>query len=244
MASPLKQFAIKPIIPVEVAGYDISFTNASLWMVITVVSSVLFFMVATSKRKIVPGPFQAFAENLLEVASNVVSDNVGKGGKPFFPFVFCLFIFVLFGNLLGLVPGAFTFTSHLAVTGAMAFIIFITITLIGIFKHGLRFFTLFFPSGAPIVSAPVLVPIEIVSYLSRPVSLGVRLFANMVAGHVLLKVIGGFVVSLGAFFVIPGVVPFVALIAVTILEIMVAVIQAYVFAILTCVYLHDALHLH
>lgn len=244
MASPLKQFDIKPYIHVEVAGYDLSFTNSSLWMVITVVSSVLFFMIATSKRKIVPGPFQAFAENLLEVASNVVTDNVGKGGKPFFPFVFCLFIFILFGNLLGLVPKAFTFTSHIAVTGAMAVIIFTTITFIGIFKHGFKFFTLFFPSGAPILSAPVLIPIEIVSYVSRPVSLGVRLFANMVAGHVLLKVIGGFVVSLGTFYVLPGLIPFAGLIAVTVLEIMVAVIQAYVFAILTCVYLHDALYLH
>ncbi len=244
MASPLEQFAIKHHLPIEVADYNISFTNSSLWMVITVVASVLFFMIATSKRKIVPGPFQAFAENLLEVARNVVLDNVGKGGEKFFPFVFCLFIYVLFGNLLGLVPYGFTFTSHLAVTMAMASIIFITITLIGIFKHGFKFFTLFFPSGAPIIAAPILIPIEIVSYLSRPVSLGVRLFANMVAGHVLLKVIGGFVVSLGGFFILPGLVPFVALVAVTVLEIMVAVIQAYVFAILTCVYLHDALHLH
>lgn len=244
MASPLKQFAIKPLIPMEVAGYDLSFTNSSLWMTLTVFLSVLFFMMATSKRKIVPGPWQAFAEGLLETASNVVNDNVGKGGKPYFPFVFCLFIFILFGNLLGMVPGAFTFTSHLAVTGAMACIIFTAVTLIGIYKHGFKFFSLFFPSGAPIVSAPILIPIEIVSYFSRPVSLGVRLFANMVVGHVLLKVIGGFVVSLGTFYVLPGLLPFVGLLAITVLEIMVAVIQAYVFAILTCVYLHDALYLH
>ncbi|MGB1360760.1 MAG: F0F1 ATP synthase subunit A [Alphaproteobacteria bacterium] len=244
MASPLEQFRINKLISIDVAGVDISFTNSSLWMVITAITAVTFFMVATSQRKIVPGPFQAFAENLFDTAGTIVSDNVGSGGKPFFPFVFSLFIFVLFGNLLGLVPGAFTFTSHIAVTGAMAVIIFTFITLLGIFKHGFKFFSLFFPSGAPIVSAPVLVPIEIVSYFSRPVSLAVRLFANMVAGHVLLKVIAGFVVSLGATYVLPGIVPFFAVVAITILEIMVAVIQAYVFAILTCVYLHDAIHLH
>ena len=244
MSSPLEQFTIKTLVPINVAGVDISFTNSSLWMFISVISAVSFFMFATSGRKIVPGPFQAFAENLFDTAGNIVSDNIGSGGKAFFPAVFSLFIFVLFGNLIGLVPGAFTFTSHIAVTGAMAMIIFSFVTLFGIFKHGFKSFGLFFPSGAPIVSAPVLIPIEIVSYFSRPVSLAVRLFANMVAGHVLLKVIAGFVVSLGATYILPGIVPFVAVVAITVLEIMVAVIQAYVFAILTCVYLHDAIHLH
>ena len=153
-------------------------------------------------------------------------------------------MFILFGNLLGLIPGSFTFTSHLAVTFAMAAFIFIGVTLIGIFTHGLKFFSLFFPHGAPIVSAPVLIPIEIISYFSRPISLSVRLFANMTVGHVLLKVIGGGVVALGSFYILPGIVPFMALVAITILEVMIAVIQAYVFAILTCVYLNDALHLH
>ncbi len=153
-------------------------------------------------------------------------------------------MFILFGNLLGLIPFSFTFTSHIAVTFAMAAFIFIGVTIIGIIKHGLKFFSLFFPHGAPIVSAPVLIPIEIISYFSRPISLSVRLFANMTVGHVLLKVIGGGVVALGSFFVVPGLLPFAFLVAITILEVMIAVIQAYVFAILTCVYLNDALHLH
>ena len=244
MAGPLAQFTIKPLIPMNVAGIDVSFTNSSLWMILAVVASTAFFMISTSKRKIVPGPAQAFAENFYDTVGNMVTENVGEGGKPYFPFIFTVFIFVLAGNLLGLLPGAFTFTSHLAVTGAMAMFVFIAVTLIGLFRHGFKFFSLFFPHGAPLWTAIILIPIEFVSYFSRPVSMAVRLFANMVVGHVLLKVVAGFVVSLGAFFVIPGLLPFIGVVAITMLEIMIAVIQAYVFAILTCVYLHDSLHLH
>ena len=246
MAGPLAQFTIKPLIPMNVAGIDISFTNSSLWMVIAVMASTAFFMISTNKRKIVPGPAQAFAENFYDIIGNMVTQNVGEGGKPYFPFIFTVFIFVLAGNILGLVPGAFTFTSHLAVTGAMALFIFITVTIIGIARHGFKFFSLFFPHGAPLWTSIILIPIELVSYFSRPVSMAVRLFANMVVGHVLLKVIAGFVVALGSmkFFILPGLVPFIGIVAITMLEIMIAVIQAYVFAILTCVYLHDSLHLH
>ena len=172
--------------------------------------------------------------------AQIIGDNDGNAGKKFFPFIFTLFIFTLFGNLLGLLPYGFTFTSHIAVTFFMALVVFLAVTLIGIFKHGLHFFSLFFPHGAPLFTAPILIPIEIVSYLSRPISLSVRLFANMTVGHELLKVLAGFVVALGIF----GVVPLVVLVAITALEVLIALLQAYIFTILCCIYLNDALHLH
>lgn len=244
MASPLEQFTIEPIVKFEIGGTDLSFTNSSLWMLITALTLIGFVVIGTQRRALVPGRLQSAVEYFYQVVADMVRDNVGSAGRPYFPFIFSLFMFILFGNLLGLIPGAFTFTSHLAVTFAMSAFIFIGVTIIGLITHGLKFFSLFFPHGAPIVSAPVLIPIEIISYFSRPISLSVRLFANMTVGHVLLKVIGGGVVALGGFFVVPGLVPFAALVAITMLEVMIAVIQAYVFAILTCVYLNDALHLH
>jgi F-type H+-transporting ATPase subunit a len=244
VASPLEQFTIEPIVKFGIGGTDLSFTNSSLWMLITAITLVGFVVIGTQRRALVPGRLQSAVEYFYQVVADMVRDNVGSAGRPYFPFIFTLFMFILFGNLLGLIPGAFTFTSHLAVTFAMSAFIFIGVTLIGLITHGLKFFSLFFPHGAPIVSAPVLIPIEIISYFSRPISLSVRLFANMTVGHVLLKVIGGGVVALGGFFVVPGLVPFAALVAITMLEVMIAVIQAYVFAILTCVYLNDALHLH
>jgi len=244
VASPLEQFTIEPILELNVGGMDISFTNSSLWMAITALVLIVFLVVGTQRRAMVPGRWQSSVEYFYQVVADMVRDNVGNQGRPYFPFIFALFMFILFGNLLGLIPGAFTFTSHLAVTFALAAFIFVGVTIIGLITHGLKFFSLFFPHGAPIVSAPVLVPIEIISYFSRPISLSVRLFANMTVGHVLLKVIGGGVVALGSFYVIPGLVPFAFLVAITMLEVMISVIQAYVFAILTCVYLNDALHLH
>ncbi len=244
MSSPLAQFEIKPIVKIDIAGIDLSFTNSSLWMVIAVVVSTGIFMISTSKRKLIPSTAQAFCESLYDAIAKMVSDNVGDGGKSFFPFVFSLFIFVLAGNILGMFPGAFTFTSHLAVTLALSGFIFVAVTLIGIYKHGLRFFSLFFPKGAPLWTAVILIPIELLSYLSRPISMSVRLFANMTVGHVLLKVVAGFVISLGGYFIIPGIVPLAGVVAISALEIMIAIIQAYVFAILTCVYLHDSLYLH
>ena len=244
MASPLEQFTIKPILDLKIGETDISFTNSSLWMAITALALIIFVVVGTQRRAMVPGRWQSAVEYFYQVVADMVRDNVGSKGRPYFPFIFALFMFILFGNLIGLIPTAFTFTSHLAVTFAMAAFIFVGVTIIGLVTHGLKFFSLFFPHGAPIVSAPVLIPIEIISYFSRPISLSVRLFANMTVGHVLLKVIGGGVVALGSFFIVPGLVPFAALVAITMLEVMIAVIQAYVFAILTCVYLNDALHLH
>ncbi|MFK7866126.1 MAG: F0F1 ATP synthase subunit A [Alphaproteobacteria bacterium] len=240
-ASPIEQFEIKPIASrFELAGLDLSFTNSALWMAISVVVSVGLLLVAIKNRSLIPGRGQFVAESLYKTILTMVLENVGKEGLRYFPFIFSLFIFVLFGNVLGMIPGSFTFTSHLVVTFAMAAFIFVAVTIIGLVRHGGKFFSLFFPHGAPLWTAVILIPIELVSYLSRPVSLGVRLFANMTVGHVLLKVMAGFVIALG----VGGVLPLAGLVAITALEFMVAVIQAYVFAILTCIYLHDAIHLH
>jgi F-type H+-transporting ATPase subunit a len=170
----------------------------------------------------------------------MVKDNVGAAGKPYFPFIFSLFVFFLLGNLLGLVPYSFTFTSHLAVTMGMAVFIFLATTVIGFAKHGLHFFKLFMPGGAPLFLAPLLVPIEVLSYFMRPLSLALRLFANMTAGHTLMKVFAGFVAMMGVF----GVVPLVFVVALFGLETLVAFLQAFVYTILTCIYLNDSLHLH
>jgi F-type H+-transporting ATPase subunit a len=237
---PLHQFEIQPILSIQVGGLDLSFTNSALWMVITALAATLLLTLSMSNRALVPGRMQNIAEMLYELVANMLRDNVGPEGRRYFPFVFTLFIFILLGNLLGMVPGAFTFTSHLVVTFAMAAVIFIAVTVIGIALHGAHFLRLFFPEGAPLWTAVILVPVELVSYLSRPVSLSVRLFANMMVGHTLLKVMGGFVVMLG----MAGVLPLALLVGITALEFLVAVLQAYVFTILTCIYLHDAIHLH
>ena len=240
MAGPLEQFEISPIIPIEIGNLDLSFTNSSAYMLIAVGGSALFLALCMSGRALVPTRWQSLAEMIYEVVANMIRDNVGSEGRRYFPFIFTLFVFVMFSNLIGMVPGSFTTTSHLAVTFGLAAAIFIGVTVIGIFRHGFKFLSLFFPHGAPLWTAVILIPVELVSYLSRPVSLSVRLFANMTVGHVLLKVIAGFIALLGIF----GVVPFLFLIPLTALEIGIAVLQAYIFTILSCVYLHDALHLH
>ena len=187
----------RQLVPLEAFGYDISFTNASLFMVLSVIVSSLFLYLGIKKSSLIPNRFQSSVELLYEFVSNMVKENVGTGGKKYFPFIFSLFMFILFGNLLGMIPYSYTFTSQIIVTVTLALIIFIGVTLIALIKHKLKFFTFFFPSGVPIALAPLLIPIEIISYLSRPVSLSVRLFANMMAGHTMLKVFGGFVISLG-----------------------------------------------
>jgi F-type H+-transporting ATPase subunit a len=244
VSSPLDQFQIKPIVPIEIAGLNLAFTNSALWMTVAAAGATFFLVSAASGAKIVPGRLQSAAEMLYEFIAGMVRENVGDEGKKYFPFFFTLFMFVLFGNLVGLIPGAFTFTSHIVVTFTMALIIFLTITLIGFARHGTHFLSLFFPSGAPLATAPILIPIEVISYMSRPISLSVRLFANMTVGHIILKIFAGFVISLGAFFVIPGVVPFSVLVGIMALEFFVAALQAYIFTILACIYLHDAIHLH
>lgn len=240
--SPMDQFTVRPLgdEPSLLGGFDISFTNSSAAMLATVVVVTLFLVLSMRGRALVPGRWQSMAEISYEMIANMLRDNVGSEGRKYFPFVFTIFMFVLFGNLIGLVPGSFTFTSHIIVTFVMASVVFIGVTVIGFARHGFGYCRMFFPHGAPLWTAAILVPIELVSYLSRPVSLSVRLFANMVVGHVLLKVIAGFVVLLGAF----GVVPLAFLVGITALEFLVAALQAYIFTILTCIYLHDAIHLH
>lgn len=237
---PLHQFEIHPIIPIEVGGLDLSFTNSSLWMVIASCVVTLLLTLSMRGRALVPGRMQSIAEMLYQVVANMLRENVGNEGRRYFPFIFTLFMFLLFGNLLGLIPGSFTYTSHIIVNFALAAVIFIAVTVIGIVRHGPRFLRLFFPEGAPLWTAVILVPIELVSYLSRPVSLSVRLFANMLVGHSLMKVMAGFIILLGVF----GIAPLAVLVGIIALEILVAILQAYVFTILTCIYLHDAIHLH
>jgi F-type H+-transporting ATPase subunit a len=242
VASPLHQFEIHPIIPIQLghAGVDVSFTNSALFMVLAMVLISGFMILGMRRSAIVPGRWQCAAEMAYEFIANMLRDTVGQEGRKYFPFVFTVFMFVLFGNLLGMVPYSFTFTSHIVVTFALAFIIFVGVTILGFVKHGFHFFSFFVPPGTPLPMYPLLIPIEVISYLSRPISLSVRLFANMLAGHTLLKVIAGFVWALGVF----GILPLAFVVALTGLEILIACLQAYVFTILTCLYINDALHLH
>ena len=246
MASPLAQFEIKTIIPIEMFGYNISFTNSSLAMLITVMLIAAFMFFGLKKLTIVPSKSQTILESSYEFISEMIGDNIGNEGLKYFSFIFTLFLFILIGNLVGMFPYSFTWTSHIIVTFSIAFFIFICVTLIAIYKHGIvKFLKFFAPSGVPKPMLLLLIPIEVISYLSRPISLSVRLFANMMAGHTLLKVIGGFVFVLGAnSFIVGGILPLAFLIALTGLEIVIAFLQAYVFAILTCLYINDAIHLH
>ena len=239
--SPLAQFEIKTLVPLKMGEIDVSFTNSSTFMVLTVLTVSIFLLFGMRRAALVPGRWQSMAELSYVFIANLVRDTVGTEGRAYFPFIFTIFMFVLFGNLWGMIPYSFTFTSHIIVTFAMALVIFIGVTLIAIAKHKLHFLTFFMPPGVPMYMAPLLIPIEIISYLSRPISLSVRLFANMLAGHTLLKVFAGFVISLG---IAAGWLPLVFIVALTGLEIVIAFLQAFVFAILTCLYLNDALHLH
>lgn len=241
MASPLEQFVVKPMQELYFAGYDISFSNASLAMVISMVGVVAFLGLGMRRAALVPGRWQSMAEMSYLFVANQVRDMTGPEGMRYFPMVFTLFMFVLFGNLLGMVPGAFTFTSHIIVTFALAAFIFVSLTLLALFRHGLHFFSLFLPSGTPMAIAPIMVIIEIFSYLSRPVSLSVRLSANMLAGHTMLKIMAGFVISLGLML---GWAPLALIVVLTGFELFVAFLQAYIFTVLICVYLNDAIHLH
>ena len=242
MASPLAQFEIKKIIPIEFLGHDISFTNSSLAMTITVLFILTLMFLGLKNLQIIPSKTQTIIESSYEFIANMIGDNIGNEGMKYFSFIFTLFLFILIGNLLGMFPYSFTWTSHIIVTFSIAFFIFLGVTILAIYKHGLMKFIKFFaPSGVPKPMLLLLVPIEIISYLSRPISLSVRLFANMMAGHTMMKVFGGFVVSLG---IVGGWLPLSFSVALTGLEILVAFLQAYVFAILTCIYLNDALNLH
>ncbi len=251
---PLHQFEISPLIgeralcegadgPVE-GCYEAlpfySFTNSSFFMMAGLVLVVMILSFGLRRGAMVPGRWQSLAEVAYEFIANMIRDNVGTEGRKYFPFIFTLFMFVLAGNFIGMVPYTFTYTSHIVVTFVMAVFVFVSVTVIGFAKHGLKFLGIFLPSGVPPAMAPLLIPIELISYLTRPVSLALRLFANLTAGHTMLKVFASFIPALG----IAGIVPLALVVGLTGLEFIIAFLQAYVFAVLSCVYLNDALHLH
>jgi len=241
-ANPMHQFQVYKIGPeISLGGINLSFTNASLFMSISSALILIFLFLGTKKKSLVPTKIQFITEASYTFVAKMINDTAGSGAKSFFPFIFTLFMFVLFANMVGMLPYSFTVTSHIIVTFVLAAIVFIGVTILGFIKHGFKYLELFVPKGVPIILLPLIVVIEIISYLSRPVSLSVRLFANMMAGHTMLKVFGGFVISLG---LLGGWLPLGFSVALTGLEILVAFLQAYVFAILTCIYLNDALNLH
>lgn len=246
MADPTQQFEIKPLVRIaEIGGYDLSITNSTVYMGVIVACIGLFLMLSTRGRRLIPDRWQSVSEILYEFIAETLQDNAGKEGMRFFPLVFSLFMFVLIANLLGMLPYSFTVTSHIIITFALAMIVFLTVTIYGLIRNGLSFFRLFMPTGIPILLAPFIVPIEVMSYLARPVSHSVRLFAVMLAGHITLKVFAEFVTGLGSFGalgILGAIMPFAMTVALTALELLMAVLQAYIFTMLTCLYLNDALH--
>ena len=242
---PMHQFEISPIVELPtIAGVDTSFTNSSLWMVMAVGLASLLMVAASRRTAIVPGRLQLLGEMFYSFVANMVKENAGTEGMKYFPFIFSLFMFILFCNMLGMIPYSFTVTSHLIVTFALAAAVFFLITGVGFARHGIGFLKLFVPSGIPVFLLPLLVVIEVISFLTRPVSLSVRLFGNMMAGHTMLKIFGGFVVGLGSAGLIPlAIAPFALMVAFTGLELLIAGLQAYVFTILTCIYLNEAIHM-
>jgi F-type H+-transporting ATPase subunit a len=237
---PLEQFNIERIIPIHLGPIDASYTNSALLMTAAVVLVTALLLVATRQRAMVPGRWQSIAEMSYEFIANMIDDNVGHEGQRYFPFIFTLFMFIFFGNMLGMIPYSFTFTSHIIVTFALAATVFVGVTIIGIARHGFHFMRLFVPHGVPVVLLLLLVPIELLSYVIRPFTLSIRLFANMLAGHTMLAIFGGFAASIGIF----GILPLGIDVLLVFLEFLVAALQAYVFAILTCLYLRDSIHLH
>ena len=240
MADPIHQFEIKELIPLEIFETNISYTNSSLFMSLAIIFITLLLLLSIKNKSLIPSRFQSISEIFYEFIANMVSDNIGDKGRKFFPLIFTLFTFLLFGNMLGMLPYSFTFTSHIIVTFVLAMFVFLLVTLLGIFIHGFKFFGLFVPKGVPMLMLPLMIPIEIISYLSRPISLSVRLFANMMAGHTMLKIFAGFIVPLGIF----GIAPLMVDVALTALEVLIAFLQAYVFTILTCLYLNESINLH
>lgn len=240
MHESLHQFLVTPIVKLEFMGIDISFTNASLFMILVTIALMAFQYFGTIKKSVIPSRFQSMVEMSYEFVTSMIKDTAGKEGLAYFPLIFSLFMFVLMANTIGMLPYTYTVTSQLVVTFALAMMIFILVTIIGFYKHGLKYLRMFLPEGTPIAVAPVLIPIELISYCVRPITLSVRLFANMLAGHIILKVIAGFTVVMGIW----GFAPLSLNIAIIGFEFFVAAIQAYIFTILSCLYLHDALHLH
>ena len=240
MSSPLEQFEIKPIIPIEVGGVDISFTNSSLFMVLAVVVSTLVLGLCLRKRTLVPNAAQSVPEGLYEFVANLLRENVGVEGLRYFPFIFTMFLFLAFGNMLGLFPYAFTFTSHLTAVGSLSIIALLLNVVVGIRREKLGWLRTFLPRGIPWPMAPLIVPIEMISFLSKPFSLTVRLVANMTVGHIMLKIIAGFIVSLGVL----GIVPLLFDGIIICFEIFISLLQAFIYTVLSCIYLGDAIHEH
>lgn len=246
--TPLEQFSIVSLIPLKIGNFDFSFTNSSLYLLLTVsLVFLLFYLVTLDGGNIVPSRWQSFVEIIYQFVLSLVEEQIGTKGRKFFPLIFTTFVFLLFTNLIGMIPYSFTATSHLIVTFGLSLSIFIGITIVGFQIHGLHFFSFLLPKGAPLILAPLLVVLELVSYCFRAISLGVRLFANMMAGHTLVKILSGFawtMLSVGGILAVASIIPFGIVFALTGLEIGVACLQAYVFTILTCIYLNDAINLH
>ena len=250
---PMHQFTVEPIVPLQVAGYDISFTNSSLWLLIAL-GVIYGFMAMGMRRQLVPNRWQVAVEGLTGFVDDMVKVNIGPEGKKFVPYIFSLFVFILAANLLGLfplsiIPGQhqFTTTSHFSITGVLAVLSFSIVLIVGFWRHGLHFFSLFVPHGTPKIMVPLIAAIEFISFMVRPFSLGLRLFVAMIAGHILMEVFGSFIVTGfngGAMGVGVGLLSFAFVIFVTALELLVCAIQAYVFALLTTLYLNDAINLH
>lgn len=246
MADPIHQFEIQRIVEFQVGGMDLSYTNSALWMTIGVLVSTMFLSMAMSRKSLVPGRMQVLAEMLYEFVAGMIRENIGSEGRKYFPLVFTLFIVVLMGNVLGLIPYSFTYTSHIVVTFALAAMIFLAVLVLGLARHGMHFFSLFLPPGVPMWLWPLIIPIEIISFLIRPVTLSVRLFANMMAGHLMLKVFAGFSVAMvgaGLVGVIGSALPLVFNTILIAFELLVALIHAYVFSVLACIYLKDTVEL-
>lgn len=237
---PLEQFTIERVLPLRFGGLDLSYTNAAIAMTVIVVLITALIVYGTRRAALVPGRIQSLAEISYEFVADMVESNVGPEGMPYFPFIFTLFMFILFANLLGLIPYGFTVTGQIIVTFALAIVVFIGVTIIGFIKHGLHFLRFFVPEGVPVLLLVILVPIEVLSYCIRPFTLSIRLFANMLAGHTMLGIFAGFAALVGVFAIFPIAID-VMLLA---LELLVATLQAYVFAILSCLYLNDAIHMH
>lgn len=240
MVDPLHQFHVEPLIPLHLFGVDVSFTNSSLFMVLAVAGVFGLFAAVIARGALVPDRLQSIGEVLYEFITNMIDETIGSKGMAYFPFIFSIFLFVLFGNLLGMLPYSFTFTSHIIVTFALALVVFITVTVVGFARHGFHFLSLFCPKGVPLALAPIMILVELISYMVRPISLSVRLFANMLAGHMVLKLFVGFIIAMG----VTGIVPYIFSVGLFGFEIFVCLLQAYIFTILTCVYFNDALNLH
>ena len=236
----MEQFVVKPIIPLQVGGVDISFTNSALFMMLAVLTSTLLFAFCLRKRSLVPTIAQSVPETVYEFVSSLLRENVGVEGLKYFPFIFTMFLFVAFGNVLGLFPYAFTFTSHLTAVGSLSIIALLFNVCIGIKKKKLGWLRTFLPKGIPVALAPLIVPIEMISFLSKPFSLTVRLVANMTVGHIMLKIIAGFVATLGVL----GIIPILFNSCIVCFEIFIALLQAFIYTVLSCIYLGDALHEH